>query len=130
MKSYMALQIMITLQPVLIGQISKCAFVPPSFPLFPRVVNITKFLYNQTQISHQRLPKCLRACGVHLISFLTGSPSLAFSSMACILLAGRNLVHASDGPEAAKREISLWFREEEMVQWDRAVDPWVSRNLS
>ncbi|CAM9574353.1 unnamed protein product [Scytosiphon promiscuus] len=43
--------------------------------------------------------------------------------------AGRNLVHASDGPEAAKREISLWFREEEIVRWDRAVDPWVSRNL-
>lgn len=38
---------------------------------------------------------------------------------------GRNLVHASDKPETAEREIALWFGEE-LVSWQRAVDPWVS----
>ncbi|CAN0241415.1 unnamed protein product [Ectocarpus fasciculatus] len=43
--------------------------------------------------------------------------------------AGRNLVHASDGPESARREIELWFRREETIQWSRATDPWISNNL-
>ncbi|CAB1118968.1 unnamed protein product [Ectocarpus sp. CCAP 1310/34] len=43
--------------------------------------------------------------------------------------AGRNLVHASDGPESARREIELWFSREETVQWSRATDPWISKNL-
>jgi nucleoside-diphosphate kinase len=38
---------------------------------------------------------------------------------------GRNLVHASDKLETAEREIALWFGEE-LVSWQRAVDPWVS----
>eukprot|EP00904_Undaria_pinnatifida_P003841 jgi/Undpi1/13458/HiC_scaffold_8.g03117.m1 len=42
---------------------------------------------------------------------------------------GRNLVHASDGPTSAAREIALWFSEEETVNWSRSVDPWVSRDL-
>jgi nucleoside-diphosphate kinase len=40
-----------------------------------------------------------------------------------------NLVHGSDGPEAAKREIALYFRDEELcaylptlTQWHRAAD--------
>lgn len=38
---------------------------------------------------------------------------------------GRNLVHASDGPESAAREISLWFAEDELVSWPRDVDRWI-----
>jgi len=38
---------------------------------------------------------------------------------------GRNLVHASDGPESAPREIGLWFREDELVSWPRDVDRWI-----
>lgn len=38
---------------------------------------------------------------------------------------GRNLVHASDGPESAVREIGLWFSEGEVVSWPRDVDRWV-----
>ncbi|CAN0021817.1 unnamed protein product [Ascophyllum nodosum] len=45
------------------------------------------------------------------------------------ICAGKNLVHASDGPESAKREIALWFREEEVVPWSRAIEPWISRSL-
>lgn len=37
---------------------------------------------------------------------------------------GRNLVHASDGPETAKDEVALWFGEN-LVDWARANDPWI-----
>jgi nucleoside-diphosphate kinase len=38
---------------------------------------------------------------------------------------GRNLTHASDSPENGEKEVALWFDEEELVSWDRAVDEWV-----
>lgn len=37
---------------------------------------------------------------------------------------GRNLVHASDGPDTAKDEIALWFGDN-LVGWARAVDAWI-----
>ncbi len=39
---------------------------------------------------------------------------------------GRNLIHASDGPETAAYEIPLYFAEEELVTWSRASDPWIN----
>ena len=41
------------------------------------------------------------------------------------LMVGRNLVHASDGPEAAERELSLWFDAGDIVDYQRAVDAWI-----
>lgn len=38
---------------------------------------------------------------------------------------GRNLIHASDAPETAQYEIPLYFTDSELVDWDRAVDPWI-----
>lgn len=38
---------------------------------------------------------------------------------------GRNLAHASDGPETARAEVALWFRAEELVDWTREIDRWV-----
>lgn len=38
---------------------------------------------------------------------------------------GRNLTHASDGPETAAEEVALWFRPEEIVDWSRDIDRWV-----
>ncbi len=38
---------------------------------------------------------------------------------------GRNIVHGSDGPETAEREIGLWFKPEELVSYDRANDSWI-----
>jgi nucleoside-diphosphate kinase len=38
---------------------------------------------------------------------------------------GRNLTHASDGPETAVEEIALWFEAEEIVDWSRDVDRWI-----
>ncbi len=37
---------------------------------------------------------------------------------------GRNLVHASDGPETAASEIALWFGDN-LIEWQRANDPWI-----
>lgn len=39
---------------------------------------------------------------------------------------GLNIVHGSDGPEAAQREIGLFFTPEELVTYDRASDRWVT----
>lgn len=36
-----------------------------------------------------------------------------------------NLVHASDGPEAAKREIELYFKKEEIVEFMPTITPWL-----
>ncbi|MGA9532807.1 MAG: nucleoside-diphosphate kinase [Anaerolineales bacterium] len=38
---------------------------------------------------------------------------------------GRNLTHASDGPDTAAQEIKLWFEAEELVDWKRDVDHWI-----
>ncbi|MCL6432423.1 MAG: nucleoside-diphosphate kinase [Anaerolineae bacterium] len=37
----------------------------------------------------------------------------------------RNLVHGSDSPETARFEVGLFFREEELVSWQRDVDRWI-----
>jgi nucleoside-diphosphate kinase len=40
---------------------------------------------------------------------------------------GRNIVHGSDGPESAKREIGIFFKDSELVgDWNRTVQCWVS----
>ena len=36
----------------------------------------------------------------------------------------QNLVHASDGPEAAARELELWFRPDELIDYERELDRW------
>lgn len=38
---------------------------------------------------------------------------------------GRNIVHASDGPESAAREIPLFFREDEILGYRRADHTWL-----
>jgi nucleoside-diphosphate kinase len=38
---------------------------------------------------------------------------------------GRNLVHGSDSPESATREVGLFFQPSELVEVTRAVDRWV-----
>ena len=39
---------------------------------------------------------------------------------------GRNLVHGSDSPESAVREVDLFFRPEEILSYERAVDSWIN----
>jgi nucleoside-diphosphate kinase len=39
---------------------------------------------------------------------------------------GQNLVHASDSPETAETEIALWFTDDELFDYRRDVDTWVT----
>ncbi|MBD3883061.1 nucleoside-diphosphate kinase [Phormidium tenue FACHB-886] len=38
---------------------------------------------------------------------------------------GRNIIHGSDAPETAQQEISLWFKDEELVSWQPTITPWI-----
>lgn len=38
---------------------------------------------------------------------------------------GRNLIHASDAPETAEREVALWFSDTELVSYPRETDRWI-----
>ena len=37
----------------------------------------------------------------------------------------QNIVHASDSAEAAASELALWFRPEELLEYERDIDRWV-----
>jgi len=38
---------------------------------------------------------------------------------------GRNVIHASDSPESAKREISLYFNTSEIATYERIDEQWL-----
>jgi nucleoside-diphosphate kinase len=38
---------------------------------------------------------------------------------------GQNLIHGSDSSESAEREIDLFFREEELNEYDKTINKWV-----
>ena len=38
---------------------------------------------------------------------------------------GRNLIHASDAPETADRELALWFTAGELASYPRETDRWI-----
>ena len=38
---------------------------------------------------------------------------------------GRNLIHASDSTEAAQKEVSMWFSNEEICQWRPCPLEWI-----
>ena len=40
------------------------------------------------------------------------------------IITSRNLVHASDSLETAKKEIALWFDDENINPWDRLHEDW------
>jgi nucleoside-diphosphate kinase len=35
-----------------------------------------------------------------------------------------NLVHGSDGPDAAARELGIYFKSEELISYSASLDPW------
>jgi nucleoside-diphosphate kinase len=41
------------------------------------------------------------------------------------LITSRNLTHASDSVENAELEINLWFKPEEICEWDKAGEQWI-----
>lgn len=38
---------------------------------------------------------------------------------------GMNIIHGSDSPESAAREISLWFKEAELVSYEKTISKWI-----
>lgn len=38
---------------------------------------------------------------------------------------GKNIIHASDSPESAKRELALWFTADELIDYTRSADAWI-----
>jgi nucleoside-diphosphate kinase len=38
---------------------------------------------------------------------------------------GMNLMHASDGPASAEREINLFFTAEEIIEYPKTIDKWL-----
>jgi nucleoside-diphosphate kinase len=38
---------------------------------------------------------------------------------------GRNIIHGSDAIETARREVSLWFKDEELVSWQPSNYSWL-----
>jgi nucleoside-diphosphate kinase len=38
---------------------------------------------------------------------------------------GRNLIHASDSPENGEAELALFFKPEELLEWQRSTDGWI-----
>lgn len=43
---------------------------------------------------------------------------------------GRNLIHASDGPETAAQELALWFGADEVLNWSRDGERWVYEKIA
>lgn len=41
---------------------------------------------------------------------------------------GRNLIHGSDSPESADREVPIFFDAGEIAHYPRALDPWLSEH--
>ncbi|NLX90793.1 MAG: nucleoside-diphosphate kinase [Firmicutes bacterium] len=41
------------------------------------------------------------------------------------LFTGNNIVHGSDSPESAAREISLFFSQDEIVSYEKELDKWI-----
>lgn len=38
---------------------------------------------------------------------------------------GKNIIHGSDSPESAEREINLWFKEDEIVDYSKQDSEWI-----
>merc|ERR1712060_175678 len=38
---------------------------------------------------------------------------------------GRNIIHGSDAVESANKEIGLWFKNEELVNWQSHSNSWI-----
>jgi nucleoside-diphosphate kinase len=39
---------------------------------------------------------------------------------------GRNIIHGSDGPETAQFEMNLWFKPEEIINYNKIDDKWLT----
>ncbi|MFD1738554.1 nucleoside-diphosphate kinase [Bacillus salitolerans] len=39
---------------------------------------------------------------------------------------GKNIIHGSDSPESAEREINLFFNQEELVEYSKLINEWTN----
>ncbi|GKV67948.1 nucleoside diphosphate kinase [Sporosarcina sp. NCCP-2716] len=39
---------------------------------------------------------------------------------------GKNIIHGSDSPESAEREIGLFFKEEELTSYSKDINSWIN----
>ncbi|WCK56078.1 nucleoside-diphosphate kinase [Aneurinibacillus sp. Ricciae_BoGa-3] len=38
---------------------------------------------------------------------------------------GMNIIHGSDAPETAEREIGLWFKQDELNEYEKTINKWI-----
>ena len=38
---------------------------------------------------------------------------------------GKNIIHGSDSPESAERELGIFFKEEELSEYSKLVNEWI-----
>ena len=57
---------------------------------------------------------------------LTATPGTIRGDLATDI--GRNLIHGSDSLDTAQKEIGSFFSPEEIVDYSRSVDPWVTES--
>ncbi|XP_030067146.1 nucleoside diphosphate kinase C [Microcaecilia unicolor] len=41
----------------------------------------------------------------------------------------RNVIHGSDSTESARREITLWFKSDELLCWEESAESWIYEGL-
>jgi nucleoside-diphosphate kinase len=44
------------------------------------------------------------------------------------LAIGRNVIHGSDSPESAQAELALYFKPNELMDWPRDTEPWITES--
>ena len=44
----------------------------------------------------------------------------------CAVTVGKNIIHGSDSPESAEREIGLFFKQEELVTYTKSSNDWIN----
>ncbi|WP_282155656.1 nucleoside-diphosphate kinase [Cytobacillus gottheilii] len=42
------------------------------------------------------------------------------------VIVGKNIIHGSDSPESAEREIGLFFKQEELVEYNKFMNDWIN----
>ncbi|MEW9111338.1 nucleoside-diphosphate kinase [Cytobacillus gottheilii] len=42
------------------------------------------------------------------------------------VIVGKNIIHGSDSPESAEREIGLFFKQEELVEYNKLMNDWIN----
>jgi len=68
---------------------------------------------------------------IEMVRHMTGATDPQKAAMGTIRgdfgqFIGRNIVHASDGPDTAKFEINLWFKPEEISSYTRIDEEWMT----